>query len=235
MPYRRGSGRRGRLSRKRRAFRRRAAYRLRRRRRRRYRLARAVLPRQKLIKFVYSRRHTQVGTGTANIPYVYTFNANSCYDPDNTGGGTQPTGWDQWSAFYRHYCVLASRITVTWINPTSDCVVYLGAGEEVPSALGSNGPQGLLETGTGRARLLRQETGKPLVMRATWSGRKYYGASFLTDEIFRATTANNPSKLFFFNIASVNMDPGIIQPTLYCRVTIEYITKMFDPVTLGPS
>lgn len=42
---------------------------------------------------------------------VHTFHANSLYDPDYTGVGVQPFGFDQWSAFYNQYRVHYSTIT----------------------------------------------------------------------------------------------------------------------------
>lgn len=47
---------------------------------------------------------------------------NSIYDPDATGVGGQPTGFDQWFAFYQHVVVLGCKITVEFVNNASDPV-----------------------------------------------------------------------------------------------------------------
>lgn len=36
------------------------------------------------------------------------YNLNSCFDPDRTGVGSQPVGWDQWTNFYGRYRVFAA-------------------------------------------------------------------------------------------------------------------------------
>lgn len=48
------------------------------------------------------------GSGSAVVNY----RANSCYDPNITGAGHQPMGFDQMSAKYNHYQVLGSRIKI---------------------------------------------------------------------------------------------------------------------------
>jgi len=58
--------------------------------------------------------YADIGTtgvlGTNNI-----YSANSAYDPDVTAaGGFSAMGWDEWSAFYNHYCVDSATITATF-------------------------------------------------------------------------------------------------------------------------
>lgn len=53
-------------------------------------------------------------------PAGYVFSANGCYDPDITGTGHQPLGFDQLMVFFNHYTVLRSRIKVTWFNSANN-------------------------------------------------------------------------------------------------------------------
>lgn len=43
------------------------------------------------------------------------YRGNSLFDPDLTGTGGQPNGFDQWAAFYASYTVLGSKCEVTTI------------------------------------------------------------------------------------------------------------------------
>lgn len=56
---------------------------------------------------------------TSGADNYYLFNANSIYDPDRTGTGHQPLGYDQWQNFYSHYRVLSSKISVVANSSTS--------------------------------------------------------------------------------------------------------------------
>lgn len=55
----------------------------------------------------------------------FRYRANSMYDPNFTGIGHQPRGFDQWMAVYDHYRVIQSHITVT---PTTNTYVNLTPG-----------------------------------------------------------------------------------------------------------
>ena len=48
---------------------------------------------------------------------TYRFRANGLYDPDRTGTGHQPFGYDEWSPIYDHFTVVGSRITVYPLAP----------------------------------------------------------------------------------------------------------------------
>lgn len=42
----------------------------------------------------------QLSSGLSGAPGFYVFRMNSCYDPNKSGTGYQPTGFDQYSVLY---------------------------------------------------------------------------------------------------------------------------------------
>ncbi len=62
------------------------------------------------------RYYEQVNFSAVSTPYVYVFRANSGYDPNQTGSGSQPVGWDNLLTFYNSTFVVGSKIVVTFIN-----------------------------------------------------------------------------------------------------------------------
>lgn len=56
-------------------------------------------------------------TNTFGAASVQQFRGNSVFDPDLTGTGHQPMGFDQWSAFYGHYRVSGSSLRIGALVP----------------------------------------------------------------------------------------------------------------------
>lgn len=65
------------------------------------------------VRLTYATSYT---IGGSNIQFDKIMSGNGLYDPDISGTGHQPLGFDQWMAFYDRYRVLSSTCTVTTIN-----------------------------------------------------------------------------------------------------------------------
>lgn len=58
-------------------------------------------------------------TTTSGTLNSYVFSVNGLYDPNITGTGHQPAGFDQMMIFYDHYVVVGAKATVTYYNTSS--------------------------------------------------------------------------------------------------------------------
>jgi hypothetical protein len=88
--------------------------------------------------FRYSDRFT-IDPGASGAAAVHFFSANGMYDPDITGTGHQPLGFDQWlPTFYNHYCVYKSLINVTYFSQNGGAVgsnvVFLGISDDTTTS-----------------------------------------------------------------------------------------------------
>lgn len=72
-----------------------------------------VFPDKIFVKLPYA---TLLSRAPGAITDEYSFRGNSCYDPDYTGVGSQPVGFDQYSELYNEYRVMSSRISIEIVN-----------------------------------------------------------------------------------------------------------------------
>lgn len=61
-------------------------------------------------------------TTTAGALTTYVIRANDLYDPNFTGTGHQPMGFDQMMVVYNHFCVVRASIKVTFKNGSNNSV-----------------------------------------------------------------------------------------------------------------
>jgi len=171
-------------------------------------------------------------SGLAATPYL--FSANGMFDPDITGTGHQPMGFDQMMSLYNQCCVIRSKITVCFI-PTWDCRfgVYLS-----PDTAGITDPIRLMENGlitthakTGVSTMTGVEA-TPLTLPC--DVRKYFGrrtAREMQDDVnLQTTAATNPTEGVYFAINGwfSHDNPGATK-VLYFDILIEYDAIFWEP------
>jgi len=86
------------------------------------------------VKLVYNDFRAVVAAGN-QATYVYRLN--SVFDPDFTGVGGQPAGFDQLKALYGRYRVMACKVRISCASMTSGGSVFLAAAPVDNNALAS--------------------------------------------------------------------------------------------------
>jgi len=219
--------------RKRRSFKR-PSYRKRRAPFRRYRNAWSGLPVHKTVSLRYCDNVDLASASSAL--HVYSFRANSIYDPDLTGIGHQPMGRDLWSAQYNHYIVLGSRIRI-YAECLDDVNVdhyTLGVVlHEDGMAISGNDSRALQENGKSRFHYLMSGPDKSrssCTLVQTFSAKRFFGMKDVRDnrDTVGAAVGNNPSDGAYFMVYI----EGNALSSLGCRlhVTIDYIVDFTEPV-----
>lgn len=179
--------------------------------------------------------------GTAGILQRYAFSANSVYDPNNTGGGHQPMGYDQWTTLYNKYVVLGSKIIVRMI-PNFNGVGQIGSG--VAGVHLSDGPtppystaNEYIESRKGTWRIINWNGGlldiSQTIMVSKFSAKKFFNVKDVRDnQDLRSTTGKNPDTRAYF---IVWLDSPMVDTQYSAIVTIDYIVSFSDPVNLPKS
>jgi hypothetical protein len=160
----------------------------------------------------------------------YVFALNSCYDPNVTGTGQQPLGFDQWSLFYNHYVVEECTYSVSiFADAVSHVMTYISDDTTTPTntydlmALG--GQVGVWQPGTpshifeGKVNLAR------------FFNRKDIAA----DSDLRALTTANPTELAYLTIGVQDALQSTNTVTAYALVKLTYKVRFMEPKDLAPS
>lgn len=171
---------------------------------------------------------------TGGIPAVYLFSTNGLYDPNITGTGHQPRGFDQMMSLYDHYFVDEAVIEV-WAMGTEtssgyilSCAVKDGTStitrrnvmeETVSNHVASSGYNG------GPATAYLRLAVKPY---------QYLGLSMNEAEL-KGSNVANPSEQAIFSLTAMPINPAIDISELRCVVKITYKARFIEPKTPGES
>lgn len=180
--------------------------------------------------------------GLGGAPSVREFRTNSLYDPDLTGVGTQPRGFDELSALYQKYLVLGSKITCQWVSITGTSItgyVYGIALRDLGNALG--GFYDYIENGNCKYVVAEPTTKSSPIIQYGYSPKKYHGLTNIRDDgAYGGLTGNlgtgsDPSKGASWHVWAQPADESTDVGPMRVIVQIEYTALFTDPKKLVQS
>lgn len=173
---------------------------------------------------------------------TYVFSANGCYDPNITGTGHQPYGFDQLMSMYNHYTVVGSQCRVR-IASSQSIPMYAGVllrDSPVPLTFGT---AELLEQPGNKMRLIGYGgTGggdsKAHVMKCNFSTRKFFTkgrGAIVEDSLLRGDSVSNPTEQAYYQVM---LQPQFLTDDIGTQgitVEIEYYVVFTEPKILSSS
>lgn len=209
---------------------------------RKRKLALTGFPSSKMVKLRYTQEFS-LNPGVANKS-SQVFRANDMYDPDSSGVGHQPVGFDQWiGVVYDHFTVVGSKISVTAVPSTVNNVTpgYWGIvlSDNGLVVSGATSVTSLLESKfTGKRTNIYGLVNGPKhpTLTKSFSAKKFFGVKtgLVGDTLYRGGNTISPAEQAYFEVyaASVNgNDPG----TWNFIATIDYIAVLTEPKALPSS
>jgi len=168
------------------------------------------------------------------------YRANSVYDPDYTGVGHQPLGFDQMAALYAHYQVLRSTIKITLqpsaaaANFTPHCFfvgVYLSASFAPVSPDWNH----LAEQPLCKYKIVNNDYRNENLTSVThtFSSTKFFGNRSI-DEVGSAVSTN-PTDGAYFIVAVQDCAETQDLPVCTGVVELTYLTEFSEPVEIAQS
>lgn len=176
-------------------------------------------------------------SSTSGIMQHYTMRANSLFDPDFSGIGHQPMGFDQWSNLYNHYVVVGARMTVRFMNASGSASAnppyYGGVLLTDQSSFPYSNASAVIESRKGISRMGAWLF--PLQLTQNFSAKGFYNLTDTKDNFDRigAAVTTNPAEEAFFQVWLQPVGSQTIGLT--ADITIEYICKFSEPKDLAQS
>lgn len=200
----------------------------------------ASQPNQVTRRFIFTDNGYD-GSTTALGSYqdLHQFRGNSCYDPDYTGAGVQPYGWDEYTNLYNNYQVKASKITVYFQSASS-----LGS-EKITCYLIPTPSATALATYHDPSDLHRYRNSKSVTVNGHDDSNRYKISHYCTtrkmypsvsqyDSDYIANTTSNPAIVWYWNVYFDTAD-ATLEALIAFDVKIVYYCTMTDPVALNES
>jgi hypothetical protein len=162
---------------------------------------------------------------------VYSFNSNGLHDPDSTGTGHQPLGFDQYAVQYNRYRVLKTDYEVSFGNPRTSyssfrCIVAHVNGGTVPSNPAMfevpYSKQGVVST-----------YGPPLKIRGTFNLTKLNAdpTKYRIDDRYSALVTGNPNEVMLIHLGIMPDASAVIR----VHVKLVYHVEFYDIEQPGAS
>lgn len=182
-------------------------------------------------RLTQTHRYAQTGViqgGSSGAMVTYNFRCNGMFDPDASGGGHQPMYFDQMTALYDHYTVIGAKITVIFAIAESTPTVTQ---TRMPITVGvfinddtttTPGINGVLENATNSASSFTLNDGSPRRLVKKWSAKKTFGGSILGNSNLTGTATVNPAEEQFFTLFT-DSSAVVEAIDVFYRVQIDYI------------
>lgn len=164
------------------------------------------------------------------------FRANDMYDPDVTGTGHQPMGFDQYMTMYDHFKVVGSKITCHILgnedaaSPPFVIGVYLD--DDTTAVTDSNN---LIEQGLTSYKIVSTGNGQHAVkLYKNFSSKKYFSSQKAAATLM-GDASTSPTEQAIYTIFAQALENSVDVLQLRVHVVIDYIVQFSERKTLTSS
>jgi len=163
----------------------------------------------------------------AGAPAHYFFRANSLYDPNYTGAGHQPNGFDQLSLLYHHYKVVSAVISMT---PTSAFNSSFG----VCLSADTTGPTGFYDIVEQKGTKWAMNSSSSTVPTVTnYYNKNYFPSNDSIDTGALVTT--DPNEVVYFDCFTKGETSSTEDTSKNFNIAIEFVADFWELRVLAQS
>lgn len=164
---------------------------------------------------------------------IHNMRANSLFDPDATGVGHQPRGFDDLMALYDHFVVVGVSIRVTFSNSDLTDPLYVGIALTADGAALDQGRlDDYMEYGRTQFAVLNvhDTAGSVKTVSMNSNPNKFLGRSKpLADPELKGSAFANPTEEAIFQVWCASMNDAYDSVGCVCRLEMEFISILIEP------
>lgn len=183
-------------------------------------------------RYITKHKYSESYTLQLTNSYTQVMNLNSLFDPNRTGVGHQPYGYDQLSALYNRYRVISCKYVINAYSGTNAIRYGCIASNDVPPI---NSMSELVENPRAQFRVQfpggssTRITGN--VYLPSLMGRTK--AEYMADDRYQSPVGSSPAELALLTIIGADITDA--STNVLCTVTMEYTVEWFDIIPLEQS
>lgn len=183
-------------------------------------------------RYITKMKYSEAYTLNVGNSYTQVMNLNSLYDPNSTGVGHQPYGFDQLATLYNRYRVIATSYVVNAYNGSNAIRYGVLPCNELPpinnlSELCENPrAQFRVQVPGGSTSMIKGKCYMPALMGRT-------KAQYMADDRFQAQTSAGPAELALLYITGQTLADA--SADIQLTITLEFTVEFFDPKPIDQS
>lgn len=180
-----------------------------------------IFPVRKRVRLTYATSFNV--TGTTGAAGAQVFSVNGLFDPDITGVGHQPMGFDQMMLYYEHYIGIRTKLSVWAVNLNTTLPANVGISinaSVTPVTVATT----LVESGNMEWLTLSVAGGgnSSKKLSSSVDVGHFEGIDDVTDmSDLRGDTSSNPTEQVYFHVVAWDPSGGTVSPTFTATLEIE--------------
>jgi len=192
-------------------------------------LKKSPVPTKFATKMRYATNFNLASVG-GGVNAVQRFRANGLFDPDITGVGHQPRGFDQLMVLYGAYTVVGAKIMVMISCDTAvtdPFVAFIALRDNATQDSTNDYIEGGYVTWTSHSG---SPNTAPLLLEYQVNPAKFLGrTSALSDPDLKGSSSGDPLEQVSFHVGLEAMDRSTATQSLKCQAVIEYSVILTEP------
>lgn len=167
---------------------------------------------------------------------VYVFSGNGLYDPNITGAGHQPRGFDQLISLYDHYVVIGCHGKVSFATGTSGIETLVGVALR-DSTVTEGFASGYIEGSQNKWTCARENGGNVAPeIEFDFNPNEFLGRSKpLSDPDLKGDATANPVEQCYLHIWAQSADSSSDVASFACSIELIYEAILIEPKNPSPS